>query len=401
MGNESKNEGMSLSKQRKLARQAEIEKKKQQAVIAKVIIAVVVLAIVGLCVWAVIKAMNKVEANYNYSEQIDDNGMIKGVKAGDYVTLTDYNNITAPLNEIEYPDAKVEENIQTQLNNHLAISTSEDLVAKIGDKVNIDFAGTVDGEAFDGGTSTAYDLTLGSNSFIDDFEAQIEGHKPGDSFDVEVTFPTDYGTAALAGKDAIFAVKLNGIYVAPEFTDEFVQEYLSDYATTAEGYRQYLKDTNYKNNLITYVEKYVVENSTFKSFPSAYLKQMKGNYKANEISKMNYYNQAYESYLGSTAYESWEDYLSKELKQTEDEYDSSIEERVSDTIKYAIFCQAVAEKEGITANIDEVKEYYIAQGGTEENFNTQIENYGKGYLVQRFESILVISFFTYKYVFCK
>ena len=384
MGNESKNEGMSLSKQRKFARQAEIAKKKQQAVIAKVVIAVVVLAIVGLCVWAVIKAMNKVEANYNYSEQIDDNGMIKGVKAGDYVTLTDYNNITAPLSEIEYPDDKVEENIQTQLKNHLAISTSEDLVAKNGDKVNIDFAGTVDGEAFDGGTSTAYDLTLGSNSFIDDFEAQIEGHKPGDSFDVEVTFPTDYGTAALAGKDAIFAVKLNGIYVAPEFTDEFVQEYLSDYATTAEGYRQYLKDTNYKNNLITYVEKYVVENSTFKSFPSAYLKQMKGNYKANEISKMNYYNQVYESYLGSTAYESWEDYLSTELKQTEDEYDSSIEERVSDTIKYAIFCQAVAEKEGITANIDEVKEYYIAQGGTEENFNTQIENYGKGYLVQQY-----------------
>ena len=282
MGNESKNEGMSLSKQRKFARQAEIAKKKQQAVIAKVVIAVVVLAIVGLCVWAVIKAMNKVEANYNYSEQIDDNGMIKGVKAGDYVTLTDYNNITAPLSEIEYPDDKVEENIQTQLKNHLAISTSEDLVAKNGDKVNIDFAGTVDGEAFDGGTSTAYDLTLGSNKFIDDFEAQIEGHKPGDSFDVEVTFPTDYGTAALAGKDAIFAVKLNGIYVAPEFTDEFVQEYLSDYATTAEGYRQYLKDTNYKNNLITYVEKYVVENSTFKSFPSAYLKQMKGNYKAND-----------------------------------------------------------------------------------------------------------------------
>lgn len=384
MGNENKYEGMSLSKQRKLERQAEIAKKKQQAVIIKVVVALVVLAIVGLCVWAIIKKMNKVEANYNFSEQIDNNGMIKGVKAGDYVTMVDYNNLTAPLSEIEYPDEKVEESIKTQLDNHKAISTSTDIVAKNGDKVNIDFAGTVDGEAFDGGTSTAYDLTLGSNSFIDDFEAQIEGHKPGDSFDVEVTFPTDYGTATLAGKDAVFAVKLNGIYVAPEFTDEFVQEYLSDYATTAEGYRQYLKDTNYKNNLITYVEKYVVANSTFKSFPSAYFKQMKGNYKANEISKMEYYNQLYESYLGGAMYASFEEYLSKAYSQTEEEFDNSIEERVSDTVKYAIFCQAVAEKEGITATIDEVKEYYISNGGTEDNFNSQIENYGQGYLVQQY-----------------
>ena len=384
MGNENKYEGMSLSKQRKLERQAEIAKKKQQAVIIKVVVALVVLAIVGLCVWAIIKKTNKVEANYNFSEQIDNNGMIKGVKAGDYVTMVDYNNLTAPLSEIEYPDEKVEESIKTQLDNHKAISTSTDIIAKNGDKVNIDFAGTVDGEAFDGGTSTAYDLTLGSNSFIDDFEAQIEGHKPGDSFDVEVTFPTDYGTATLAGKDVVFAVKLNGIYVAPEFTDEFVQEYLSDYATTAEGYRQYLKDTNYKNNLITYVEKYVVANSTFKSFPSAYFKQMKGNYKANEIARMNYNNQIYQQYFGTNGYESFGAYLSQTYSQTEEEFDNSIEERVSDTVKYAIFCQAVAEKEGITATIDEVKEYYISNGGTEDNFNSQIENYGQGYLVQQY-----------------
>lgn len=384
MGNENKYEGMSLSKQRKLERQAEIAKKKQQAVIIKVVVALVVLAIVGLCVWAVIKKMNKVEANYNFSEQIDNNGMIKGIKAGDYVSMTDYNSIVAPLSEIEYPDEKVEENIKSQLSSHQALSNSSDLVAKNGDKVNIDYVGTINGEEFDGGSATGADLKLGSNTFIDDYEAQIEGHKPGESFDVKVTFPTDYKTAALAGKDAVFAVKLNGIYVDPEFNDEFVQEYLSDYATTAEGYRKYLKDTNYKNNLITYVEKYVVANSTFKSFPSAYFKQMKGNYKANEIARMNYNNQIYQQYFGTNGYESFEDYLSQAYSQTEDEFDSSIEERVSDTVKYAIFCQAVAEKEGITATIDEVKEYYISNGGTEDNFNSQIENYGQGYLVQQY-----------------
>ena len=384
MANENKNEGMSLSKQRKLERQAEIAKKKKQAVIIKVVVALIALAIVGLCIWAIIKKMNKVEANYNFSEQIDNNGMIKGIKASDYVNTVDYNNLTAPLSEIEYPDEKVEENITSQLSSHQALSNSTDLIAKNGDKVNIDYVGTINGEEFEGGSATGADLTLGSNTFIDDYEAQIEGHKPGESFNVEVTFPTDYKTAALAGKDAVFAVTLNGIYVNPEFNDEFVQEYLSDYATTAEGYRQYLKDTNYKNNLITYVEKYVVANSTFKSFPSAYFKQMKGNYKANEIARMNYNNQIYQQYFGTNGYESFEDYLSQAYSQTEDEFDSSIEERVSDTVKYAIFCQAVAEKEGITATIDEVKEYYIANGGLEDNFNSQIENYGQGYLVQQY-----------------
>ncbi|MBR4776286.1 MAG: FKBP-type peptidyl-prolyl cis-trans isomerase, partial [Lachnospiraceae bacterium] len=380
MANENKNEGMSLSKQRKLERQAEIAKKKKQAFVIKVVVALIALAIVGLCIWAIIKKMNKVEANYNFSEQIDNNGMIKGIKASDYVNTVDYKNLTAPLSEIEYPDEKVEENIKSQLSSHQALSNSTDLIAKNGDKVNIDYVGTINGEEFEGGSATGADLTLGSNTFIDDYEAQIEGHKPGESFNVEVTFPTDYKTAALAGKDAVFAVTLNGIYVNPEFNDEFVQEYLSDYATTAEGYRQYLKDTNYKNNLITYVEKYVVANSTFKSFPSAYFKQMKGNYKANEIARMNYNNQIYQQYFGTNGYESFEAYLSQTYSQTEEEFDSSIEERVSDTVKYAIFCQAVAEKEGITATIDEVKEYYIANGGLEDNFNSQIENYGQGYL---------------------
>lgn len=384
MANENKNEGMSLSKQRKLERQAEIAKKKKQAVVIKVVVALIALAIVGLCIWAIIKKMNKVEANYNFSEQIDNNGMIKGIKASDYVNTVDYKNLTAPLSEIEYPDEKVEENIKSQLSSHQALSNSTDLIAKNGDKVNIDYVGTINGEEFEGGSATGADLTLGSNTFIDDYEAQIEGHKPGESFNVEVTFPTDYKTAALAGKDAVFAVTLNGIYVNPEFNDEFVQEYLSDYATTAEGYRQYLKDTNYKNNLITYVEKYVVANSTFKSFPSAYFKQMKGNYKANEIARMNYNNQIYQQYFGTNGYESFEAYLSQTYSQTEEEFDSSIEERVSDTVKYAIFCQAVAEKEGITATIDEVKEYYIANGGLEDNFNSQIENYGQGYLVQQY-----------------
>lgn len=94
------------------------------------------------------------------------------------------------------------------------LNTDSSLTAEDGDTVNIDFTGTVDGEEFDGGSTNGegYDLVLGSNSFIDDFEEQIEGHHPGETFDVNVTFPDDYSETSLAGKDAVFETTLNGIY---------------------------------------------------------------------------------------------------------------------------------------------------------------------------------------------
>lgn len=83
-----------------------------------------------------------------------------------------------------------------------------------GDTVNIDYVGTVDGVEFDGGSTngTGTDLVIGSGSYIDDFEDQLIGAHPGDEVQVEVTFPDDYGSQDLAGKDAVFAVTINGIY---------------------------------------------------------------------------------------------------------------------------------------------------------------------------------------------
>jgi len=189
----SNNEELSLSKQRKLAKKQEIAKRKRNSIIAKIVVALVALAIIGLIVLLVVKDQIKkaksVEVNANYSEYIDDNGKVKNVKATDYVSIPDYNNITAALSEIEYPDESVESDIETILNNKKYLDSSESLVAANGDKVNINYKGSVDGVEFDGGSAEGADLELGSGSFIDNFEQQIEGHKPGDEFDVNVTFP--------------------------------------------------------------------------------------------------------------------------------------------------------------------------------------------------------------------
>lgn len=95
-----------------------------------------------------------------------------------------------------------------------ALSTDTSLTVADGDTVNIDYTGTIDGEVFSGGSTdgTGTDLVIGSGSYIDDFEEQLIGAHPGDEVTVEVTFPDDYNSQDLQGKDAVFSVTINGIY---------------------------------------------------------------------------------------------------------------------------------------------------------------------------------------------
>lgn len=173
-------------------------------------------------------------ADFSYSDGFDENGYLKGVTVADYVTLPDdYAAITidAALGEVD--DADVTDFINSNILNNFATENQvTDRAAADGDTVNIDYVGTIDGVAFDGGDTQGQgtNLVLGSHSYIDDFEEQIVGHTPGETFDVNVTFPEDYGNADVAGKDAVFSTTLNYISetVLPEMTDEWVQENLTE-----------------------------------------------------------------------------------------------------------------------------------------------------------------------------
>ena len=98
--------------------------------------------------------------------------------------------------------------------------------AKEGDEAIIDFTGTKDGEKFEGGSAKDYHLTLGSKSFIPGFEDGIVGHEPGDKFNLELTFPKDYGVATLAGQDVVFETLLKQVneVTLPKFDDEFAKK---------------------------------------------------------------------------------------------------------------------------------------------------------------------------------
>jgi len=104
---------------------------------------------------------------------------------------------------------------------------AEGRASQSGDSVNIDFKGMMDGIAFEGGTAQGHKIVIGSKSFIDGFEDQLIGRMPGETFEVHVTFPQNYGQKNLAGKPAVFEVKLNSIasITTGEMTDEALKQY--------------------------------------------------------------------------------------------------------------------------------------------------------------------------------
>ena len=170
-------------------------------------------------------------------ETIDDNGVVitAAVYVKPEVKLEGYKGLTAVKTPVVVEDSEVDAEIDRARERNARISDVEGRAAADGDITNIDFEGFVDGVPFEGGKAEGHELTLGSHQFIDGFEEQIVGKNIGDEFDVNVTFPAEYHAEDLAGKPAVFKVKLNGIKVKelPEADDEFATM-ASEFDTIAE-----------------------------------------------------------------------------------------------------------------------------------------------------------------------
>ncbi len=152
------------------------------------------------------------------------------------IELGDYKSIEAVKPDSEVTAEEVDAEVNRLLERNSRTITVEDRPAQNGDIALIDFDGYVDGVAFEGGKAENHSLTLGSGQFIPGFEEQVCGHSVNDEFDVNVTFPEDYGAAELAGKEAVFKIKLHEIKVKelPELDDDFAKDIGEDYETVAD-----------------------------------------------------------------------------------------------------------------------------------------------------------------------
>lgn len=156
-----------------------------------------------------------------------------------YITIGQYKGLTLDNSVEAVTDDMVDGRVQEELQNK-AEEVTEGTVQN-GDIVTINYVGTKDGVAFDGGTANNYELTIGSGTFIDGFEDGIIGMKKGQTKDLDLTFPKEYSSEELAGQEVVFKVTLQSFKRAPELTDDWAAKNTD--CKTAEDYKKEIRKT--------------------------------------------------------------------------------------------------------------------------------------------------------------
>jgi trigger factor len=296
-------------------------------------------------------------SEFNYSDGIDENGFWKDVKALDNVELCIYEGISIPNDIQDISDQEIQLNINDILAYFASVNHITDRAVKDGDTVNIDYVGSIDGVEFEMGSTNGLgtDVTIGVTKYINDFLEQLIGHTPGETFNVEVTFPNDYGREELNGKDAVFSVTINHIVetIVPELTDDFVKENLSqEYGwNTVKEMKDEIESDLRSSAIYYYVQQYIVENSTVKSIPDSILK-----YQQNSMI------QYYKNYADAYGID-FNEFLSASMGVSNT--DELIEMFHDDNEKAAAFylvTQAIAEDSGISVTNDDVAAYFKEMG---------------------------------------
>ena len=253
------------------------------------------------------------------------------------------------------------------------VLVEEKRAAKMGDVVVIDFTGFVGGISFKGGSAKDYNLKLGSKQFIEGFEKQIEGHKVGEEFDVNVTFPKNYHSNELRGKDALFKCKLKAIknILMPEENDEFAKD-VSEFKTLKE-LRADIRDKMEREN----------EENAQNQLENVILENIVNNVEGDipQIMFENKFRDMFEEFKKNIEAQGFNNELQyfAVTGTNEEVFKNDMMERSVFQVKLNLALEKIAEKEKIVAKDEEVdKELkHIAQ-----HYNMKVEDIKKFYFVE-------------------
>ncbi len=273
------------------------------------------------------------------------------------ITLKEYKGLKAEKVAVKVEAAEVNSELNAMAERNSRMVSVEDRAAKKGDTVVIDFEGFADGKAFDGGKSEGHSLELGSGQFIPGFEDQIIGKNIGDEFDVNVTFPEDYGAKELAGKPAVFKVKLHEIKIKelPAIDDEFARD-VSEFDT--------LKDlkADLKKKALERKKK-AAEEAVENELVQQIVDGIEGD--IPEAMFENRLNQSVEefAYRLQSQGMNLETYL-KYTNSTIDDFKKSFRPQAEMQVKYRLALDKIAELENLKADEKDLEEEYkkLAEG---------------------------------------
>lgn len=319
-------------------------------------------------------------ADFSFSDAFDENGYLKGVTATDYVTLPDdYADITISADLGQVSDDDINDYIDSNvLSNFATTNEVKDRAAADGDTVNIDYVGRIDGVAFDGGDTkgNGADLTLGSGTYVDNFEEQIVGHNPGETFDVTVTFPEDYGNEDLNGKEAVFKTTLNYIKESknPDLTDDWVASNLGETMNlnNIDELNDFVKNTMLYDQQASTVYSALHDKVSFaKELPQSMLDYYRDVVLYRVYSYAKNYGTTMTTLLKSgmfgTSYDSIDAYL------------EDIQGSLNTITEQALLMQAIAEKQGLVCDTALMNQDFGKFYGTTDP-SAYISSYGENYI---------------------
>lgn len=264
------------------------------------------------------------------------------------VELGQYKGVEAVMPVVEITDEDVERELKSVQERNSRQIMIEDRAVQEGDTANIDYEGFLDGVPFEGGKGADYDLKIGSNTFIPGFEEQLIGKNAGEEFDIDVTFPEDYGSEELKGKAVVFHIKLNEIKVRelPELDDEFAKD-VSEFDTLDEykaSLREKLADNAQKRADGTFEDNVVqaVSANATVDIPDAMIDREVEQMIQEQSQQMRYQGIELEQYLGY-------------IGQTMDAFREQLRDAASRRILMSLVIEAVAKAENIEASEEEVE----------------------------------------------
>ena len=248
-----------------------------------------------------------------------------------YVKLGRYKNLEYTKSNPNVSDAEVQDAITAALDKAKKKTEVKEGTAEANSIVNIDYTGKINGRKFDGGTAKGYELNLADSNFISGFAEQVVGHKVGETFDINVTFPANYSNnSELSGKAAVFTIKINSIVktVIPEYNDEFVT-----------------KNTKFKTKA-----------EYEKNIKKQLLKDKKA--KAASAEKQEIFSQILEaSKIKKYPDTSYENYLKNNLGMDKATFEKQANTAAKNTVRQELVLHALAEKYKIKITDSEYNDY--------------------------------------------
>ncbi|MBR5322134.1 MAG: FKBP-type peptidyl-prolyl cis-trans isomerase [Clostridia bacterium] len=314
----------------------------------KKILLVAALAVVFLCTFFLIFFTGNDKNIGVTPNETTENGEDKNnEKVYDY-DLNEYVTIGA-FPKVAYDTAKVDELVSDTIN-QVASNFAEkkeitDRAVKSGDTVNIDYVGTMDGVAFDGGTDQGYDLVIGSGNFIPGFEDGLIGHSVGEEVVLDIKFPDSYHVADLKGKPVVFTVKINKITetVVPELTDVMVASLQQSNYKTVEEFNLFI--TNLATREVIW-ETYV-KSCEIKKYPDKEVNRYISNVISNYTIQAQYYSMTLDTLLSAMGFSGLDDFK------------AYIEGDVKDTVATEMVIYQTVREKKIEISDDEYKTYAL------------------------------------------